>query len=210
MPERNLHETTEVAWRLNRYMWLPSCGERRGQIGEVHDVMYFRLLGAPVVCYQVDGVEVYEPPHKAVLGIWYIATKRLIKVASYNVRFEVNVVQREPVPLLRIEDIELVSPTISYVGIVAPFDVNIVRRIINLAERINEMPGYVADLITVGRDGYVLHVIRREKSGKKMIEHSLTLHFDVNGRLKRDDVANRYTLMSMDLPISLWVRGDEA
>jgi hypothetical protein len=36
------------------------------------------------------------------------------------------------------------------------------------------------------------------------------LHFDVSGRLKIDDVANRYTLMSMDLPISLWVRGDEA
>jgi len=54
-----------------------------------------------------------------------------------------------------------------------------------------------------------LHVTRREKSGKRMIEHSLTLHFDVNGRLKIDDVANRYTLMSMNLPITLFT-GDEA
>ena len=209
MPERNLHETNEVAWRLNRYMWLPSCGERRGQIGEVHDVMYFRLLGAPVVCYQVDGVEVYEPPHKAVLGIWYIATKRLIKVASYNVRFEVNVVQREPVPLLRIEDVVLESPSISYIGITAQFDVDAIKRVIRFAEEVNRMPNYTADLVTVDRDGYVLHVTRREKSGKKMIEHSLTLHFDVNGRLKIDDVANRYTLMSMNLPITLFT-GDEA
>jgi hypothetical protein len=172
--------------------------------------MYFRLLGAPVVCYEVDGVEVYEPPNRAgPLGTWYIATKRLIKVASYNVRFEISVVQREPVPLLRIEDIELVSPTISYVGIVAPFDVNIVRRIINLAERINEMPGYVADLITIGRDGYVLHVRKMERSGRRAIERSLTLNFDVSGRLRMDDITNRYVLKAMNLPISLWVRGDE-
>jgi len=210
VPERNLHETNEVAWRLNRYMWLPSCGERRGQIGEVHDVMYFRLLGAPVVCYQVDGVEVYEPPHKAVLGIWYIATKRLIKVTSYNVRFEVSVVQREPVPLLRIEDVILESPSISYIGITAPFNPSVVKRIINFAEEVNRMPGYTADLITVNKDGYVLHVRKMERSGKRAIERSLNLNFDVSGKLKMNDVTNKYVLKAMDLPISLWVRGEEA
>jgi hypothetical protein len=171
--------------------------------------MYFRLLSAPVVCYQVDGVEVYEPPHKAVLGIWYIATKRLIKVTSYNVRFEVSVVQREPVPLLRIEDVILESPSISYIGITAPFDVDAVKRIVRFAEEINKMPNYTADLVTVDRDGYTLHVTRREKSGKRVIEHILSLHFDVSGRLKIDDVANRYALKAMDLPITLFT-GDEA
>ena len=209
MPERNLHETNEVAWRLNRYMWLPSCGERRGQIGEVHDVMYFRLLGAPVVCYQVDGVEVYDPPHKAVLGIWYIATKRLIKVTSYNVRFEVNVVQREPVPLLRIEDVVLESPSISYIGITAPFNPSVVKRIINFAEEVNRMPNYTADLIAVNQNGYSLHVTRRERSGKRVIEHSLVLYFDSEGRLRMDNITNKYVLKTMDLPITLFT-GDEA
>ena len=171
--------------------------------------MYFRLLGAPVVCYQVDGVEVYDPPHKAVLGIWYIATKRLIKVTSYNVRFEVNVVQREPVPLLRIENVILESPSISYIGITAPFNPSVVKRIINFAEEVNRMPNYTADLITVDRDGYSLHVRRMEKNGKRTIETSLVLHFDKEGKLRMDDVANRYTLMSMDLPITLFT-GDEA
>ena len=116
--------------------------------------MYFRLLGAPVVCYQVDGVEVYEPPHKAVLGVWYIATKRLIKVTSYNVRFEVTVVQREPVPLLRIEDVALESPSISYIGITAPFNVDAIKRVIRFAEEVNRMPNYTADLRPVGRVGF--------------------------------------------------------
>jgi len=171
--------------------------------------MYFRLLGAPVVCYQVDGVEVYEPPHKAVLGIWYIATKRLIKVASYNVRFEVSVVQREPVPLLRIEDVILESPSISYIGITAPFNVDAIKRVIRFAEEVNRMPNYTADLIAVNQNGYSLYVTRRERRGKRVIEHSLVLHFDSEGRLRMDDVANRYTLMSMDLPITLFT-GDEA
>jgi hypothetical protein len=171
--------------------------------------MYFRLLGAPVVCYQVDGVEVYEPPHKAVLGIWYIATKRLIKVTSYNVRFEVHVVQREPVPLLRIEDVVLESPSISYIGITAPFDVDAIKRVIRFAEEVNRMPNYTADLVTVN-DGYSLHVTRRERRGKRVIEHSLVLYFDSEGRLRMDDITNKYVLKAMDLPISLWVRGDEA
>ena len=172
--------------------------------------MYFRLLGAPVVCYQVDGVEVYEPPHKAVFGIWYIATKRLIKVTSYNVRFEVHVVQREPVPLLRIEDVILENPLISYIGITAPFDVDAIKRVIRFAEEVNRMPNYTADLITVNQDGYSLHVRRTEKSGKRMIETSLVLNFDKEGKLKMDDVTNKYVLKAMDLPISLWVRGEEA
>jgi hypothetical protein len=170
--------------------------------------MYFRLLGAPVVCYQVDGVEVYEPPHKAVLGIWYIATKRLIKVTSYNVRFEVNVVQREPVPLLRIEDVVLESPSISYIGITAPFNVDAIKRVIRFAEEVNRMPNYTADLVTVN-DGYSLHVTRREKSGKRMIEHSLVLYFDSEGRLRMDNITNKYVLKAMDLPITLFT-GDEA
>jgi hypothetical protein len=165
--------------------------------------------GVPVVCYQVDGVEVYEPPHKAVLGIWYIATKRLIKVTSYNVRFEVNVVQREPVPLLRIEDVELLSPVTYYYGITAPFNVEVVKRIIRLAEKLNEVPSYVADLVTVNKDGYVLHVRKMERRGKKVIEHLLTLGFDSSGRLRMDDVANRYVLTRLDLPITLFMGDGE-
>ncbi len=93
-------------------------------------------------------------------------------------------------------------------GLTAPFDPSVVKRIINFAEEVNKMPGYVADLVTVSKDGYTLHVTKHEKSGKRMIEHVLPLHFDSEGRLRMDDVANRYTLMSMDLPITLFT-GDE-
>jgi hypothetical protein len=182
-------------------------------MGQEHDIMFFRIdIGfRPIVCYEVDGVEVYEPPNRAnALDTWYVAVKRLIRVVTYNERFVVRVTRREPVPWLRIEDVILESPSIGYVGVTAPFNVDAIKRVIRFAEEVNRMPNYTADLVTVDRGGYVLHVTRRERSGKRVIEHSLTLHFDVNGRLKIDDVANRYTLMSMDLPISLWVRGDEA
>jgi hypothetical protein len=208
VPERNLHETNEVAWRYTNYRWLPSCvEERRERVGQVHELLYFQLLGLPLVCYEVDGVETYEFNGRVV---WYVAVKRLIRVVAYNERFMVRVVRREPVPLLRIEDVELLSPSVGYVGITIPFDVNAVKRVIRFAEEVNKMPGYVADLVTVDRDGYVLHVTRRERSGKRIIEHVLSLHFDKEGKLKMDDITNRYTLMSMDLPISLWVRDDEA
>jgi len=124
------------------------------------------------------------------------------------VRFEVSVVQREPVPLLRIEDVVLESPLISYIGITAPFDVDAIKRVIRFAEEVNRMPNYTADLIAVNQNGYSLHVTRRERSGKRMIEHSLTLHFDSEGRLRRDDVTNKYVLKAMDLPITLFT-GDE-
>jgi hypothetical protein len=125
------------------------------------------------------------------------------------VRFEVNVVQREPVPLLRIEDVILENPLISYIGITAPFNVDAIKRVIRFAEEVNRMPNYTADLVTVDRDGYVLHVTRRERSGKRVIEHSLTLHFDSEGRLRMDDITNKYVLKTMDLPITLFT-GDEA
>ena len=207
-----MSETNEVAWRLGRYQWLPNCSEERQRwVNTEHDIMFFRIdIGfRPIVCYEVDGVEVYNPLNKPV-STWYIAVKRLIRVVTYNERFVVRVVRREPVPWLRIESVELLSPSVGYVGITAPFDPSVVKRIINFAERINGMPGYVADLITADKDGYTLHIRRMEKSGRKMIERSLTLNFDVSGRLKRDDVTNKYVLKAMDLPISLWVRGDEA
>jgi len=174
--------------------------------------MFFRIdIGfRPIVCYETSNIEVYEPPNKSTFGTWFIATSRLIKVAAYNERFIVRVTRREPTPLLRIEDVILESPSISYIGITAPFNVDAIKRIVKFAEEINKMPNHTADLITVNKDGYSLHVTRREKSGKRMIEHSLVLYFDSEGRLKIDDVANRYTLMSMNLPISLWVRGEEA
>jgi hypothetical protein len=211
---RNLTETSEVAWRYGRYQWLPSCSEERKQrIGEEHDIMYFRIdIGfRPIVCYEVDGVEVYEPPNRAgLLGTWYVAVKRLIRVVTYNERFVVRVTRREPVPLLRIEDVVFHSPSIGYVGITAPFNVEVVKRVVRFAEEVNRMPNYTADLVTVSQDGYSLHVIRRERSGKRMIETSLVLNFDKEGKLKMDDVTNKYVLKAMDLPISLWVRGDEA
>jgi len=214
VPERNLHETTEVAWRYTAYRWLPLCSEERQRwMGQEHDIMFFRIdIGfRPIVCYEVDGVEVYEPPNRAnALGTWYVAVKRLIRVVTYNERFVVRVTRREPVPWLRIEDVILESLSISYIGITAPFNVDAIKRVIRFAEEVNRMPNYTADLIAVNQNGYSLHVTRRERSGKRMIEHSLVLYFDSEGRLRMDDVANRYTLMSMDLPISLWVRGDEA
>jgi len=182
-------------------------------MGQEHDIMFFRIdIGfRPIVCYEVDGVEVYEPPNRAnALGTWYVAVKRLIRVVAYNERFMVRVVRREPVPLLRIEDVALESPSISYIGITAPFDVDAIKRVIRFAEEVNRMPNYTADLITVNQDGYSLHVRRTEKSGKRMIETSLVLNFDKEGKLKMDDVTNKYVLKAMDLPISLWVRGEEA
>jgi len=208
VPERNLHETNEVAWRYTNYRWLPSCvEERRERVGQVHELLYFQLLGSPLVCYEVDGVETYELNGRVV---WYVAVKRLIRVVAYNERFMVRVVRREPVPLLRIEDVELLSPSVGYVGITIPFNVDTIRRIIKFAEEVNKVPNYTADLVTVNQDGYSLHVIRRERSGKRIIEHVLSLHFDKEGKLKMDDVTNKYVLKAMDLPISLWVRGEEA
>ncbi len=214
VPERNLHETNEVAWRYTAYRWLPLCSEERQRwMGQEHDIMFFRIdIGfRPIVCYEVDGVEVYEPPNRAnALGTWYVAVKRLIRVVTYNERFVVRVTRREPVPLLRIEDVVLESPSISYIGITAPFNVDAIKRVIRFAEEVNRMPNYTADLITVNQDGYSLHVRRTEKSGKRMIETSLVLNFDKEGKLKMDDITNKYVLKAMDLPISLWVRGEEA
>ena len=207
-----MSETNEVAWRLGRYQWLPNCSEERQRwVNTEHDIMFFRIdIGfRPIVCYEVDGVEVYEPPNKSTPGTWYIAVKRLIRVVAYNERFDVEVVRREPTPLLRIENVELLSPVTYYYAVTAPFNVESVRRIAKFAEEVNKMPNYTADLITVDRDGYSLHVRRMEKNGKRMIETSLVLHFDKEGKLRMDDVANRYTLMSMDLPITLFT-GDEA
>jgi hypothetical protein len=99
----------------------------------------------------------------------------------------------------------LLSPSVDYVGITIPFNVDTIRRIIKFAEEINKMPGYTADLVTVSKDGYVLHVKKMERSGRRAIERSLTLNFDVSGRLKMDDVTNKYVFKAMDLPISLWV-----
>jgi hypothetical protein len=209
-----LSETNEVAWRLGRYQWLPNCSEeRRRWVGQEHDIMFFRIdIGfRPITCYEVDGVEVYELPNRAnALGTWYVAVKRLIKVIAYNERFIVKVTRREPVPWLRIEDVILESPSISYIGITAPFNVDAIKRVIRFAEEVNRMPNYTADLIAVNQNGYSLHVTRRERSGKRIIEHVLSLHFDKEGKLKMDDVTNKYVLKAMDLPISLWVRGDEA
>jgi hypothetical protein len=203
---RNLTESDEVAWRYTNYRWLPSCAEeRRERVGQVHELLYFQLLGSPLVCYEVDGVETYELNGRVV---WYVAVKRLIKVTAYNERFMVRVVRREPVPLLRIEDVELLSPSVGYVGITIPFNVDTIRRIIKFAEEVNKVPNYTADLVTVNQDGYSLHVIRRERSGKRIIEHVLSLHFDKEGKLKMDDVTNKYVLKAMDLPITLFT-GDE-
>jgi hypothetical protein len=201
-----LTESDEVAWRYTNYRWLPSCvEERRERVGQVHELLYFQLLGSPLVCYEVDGVETYEFNGRVV---WYVAVKRLIKVTAYNERFMVRVVRREPVPLLRIEDVELLSPSVGYVGITIPFNVDTIRRIIKFAEEINKMPGYTADLVTVSKDGYVLHVRKMERSGRRAIERSLTLNFDVSGKLKINDVTNKYVLKAMDLPITLFT-GDE-
>ncbi len=209
VPERNLHETNEVAWRYTAYRWLPLCSEERQQwMGQEHDIMFFRIdIGfRPIVCYEVDGVEVYEPPNRAnALGTWYVAVKRLIRVVAYDERFDVEVVRREPTPLLKIVNVELLSPVVYYYGITVPFNVESVRRIAKFAEEVNRMPNYTADLITVNRNGYSLHITKYEKGRKRMIETSLVLNFDKEGKLKMDDVTNKYVLARLDLPVSLWV-----
>jgi len=179
-------------------------------MGQEHDAWYFQIVIGlrPITCYTVDGVEEYNPFNKP-LGAWYVAMKRLIRITAYDERLIIVPTRKEPIPHFRIEDVQLLNPVTYYYGITVPFDPSMVKRIINFAERINGMPGYVADLVTADKDGYTLHIRRMEKSGRKMIERSLTLNFDVSGRLKIDDVANRYTLMSMDLPITLFT-GDEA
>jgi len=213
VPERNLVETDEVAWRYTAYRWLPLCSEERQRwMGQEHDIMFFRIdIGfRPIVCYEVDGVEVYEPPNRAnALGTWYVAVKRLIKVTAYSERFDVEVVRREPTPLLKIVNVELLNPSVGYVGITIPFNVDTIRRIIKFAEEINKVPNYTADLITAGKSSYALHITRHEKSGKRIIEHSLVLHFDANGRLKMDDVTNKYVLTKLDLPITLFMGDGE-
>jgi len=178
-------------------------------VGQEHDAWYFQVVIGlrPITCYTVDGIEVYNPLNRPI-GTWFVAVKRLIKVTVYDERLIISPTRREPMPHFKIEDVQLLNPVTYYYGITVPFDPSVVERIINFAERINGMPGYVADLVTADKNSYALHITRHEKSGKRIIEHSLVLHFDVNGRLKIEDVANRYTLMSMDLPITLFT-GDE-
>ena len=208
---RNLTETNEVAWRLGRYKWVPDCSEeRQRQMGQEHDAWYFQVVIGlrPIMCYTVDGVEVYNPFNKPI-GTWFVAVKRLIKVTVYNERLIISPTRREPMPHFKIEDVQLLNPVTYYYGITVPFDPSVVKRIVNFAERINGMPGYVADLVTADKSSYALHITRHEKNGKRMIEHSLTLNFDSEGRLRMNDVTNKYVLKAMDLPITLFT-GDEA
>ena len=208
---KNLSETNEVAWRLGRYKWVPDCSEeRQRQVGQEHDAWYFQIVIGlrPITCYTVDGIEVYNPFNKP-MGTWFVAVKRLIKVTVYDERLIISPTRREPMPHFKIEDIQLPNPVTYYYGITVPFDPSVVKRIINFAERINGMPGYVADLVTADKNSYALHITRHEKSGKRMIEHSLTLNFDSEGRLRMNDVTNKYVLKAMDLPITLFT-GDEA
>jgi len=178
-------------------------------VGQEHDAWYFQVVIGlrPIMCYTVDGIEVYNPFNKP-MGTWFVAVKRLIKVTVYNERLIISPTRREPMPHFKIEDVQLLNPVTYYYGITVPFDPSVVKRIINFAERINGMPGYVADLVTAGKDGYSLHITKHEKSSRRVTEYSLVLHFDSEGKLKMDDVTNKYVLKAMDLPISLWV-GDK-
>jgi hypothetical protein len=178
-------------------------------MGQEHDAWYFQIVIGlrPIMCYTVDGIEVYNPFNKP-MGTWFVAVKRLIKVTVYNERLIISPTRREPMPHFKIEDVQLLNPVTYYYGITVPFDPSVVKRIINFAEKINGMPGYVADLVMADKSSYALHIIKHEKSGKRMIEHSLVLHFDSEGRLRMDDVTNKYVLTRLDLPITLFM-GDE-
>jgi hypothetical protein len=116
--------------------------------------MYFTVnIGIrPLVCYVTDGVSQYNN--------WFMAERKLISVTAYDVRLILSEVSREPVVHFRIDDVAFKSPYRYYVSIPNSFDPSVVRRIINVVEKINQVPYHFADVVTVDSSGYSLRVTK--------------------------------------------------
>jgi hypothetical protein len=153
MARGDLTTSNEVAWRLYAYRWLPICSEYRKSVGEVHDALYFRLhYSSPTTCYTVDGVGEY--------GDWFIAEKRLLTITEYNVEYVLSEVSSEPVVKYRVDDVVFKVSGRQYVSIPHDFDVGVIKRIVGVADRINQMPYHHANLVMVDADGYSLQIVK--------------------------------------------------
>jgi len=187
-----LTTSNEVAWRLYAYRWLPACGEYRKSVGEVHDAMYVMLhYSSPITCYTVDGVVEY--------GDWFIAEKRLLTISEYSVEYVLTEVSSEPVRY-RVDDVAFKVSGRQYVSIPHDFDTSVIKRIIEVAERINQMPYHHASIVMVGADGYFLRVVKSKPTTRYRPRNNEEVHyvvFDRSGKITSTGDFN--------LPITLFV-----
>lgn len=172
---------------------MPACSEYKSWVGQVHDYMYFTVnIGIrPLVCYVTDGVSQYNN--------WFMAERKLISVTAYDVRLILSEVSREPVVHFRIDDVAFKSPYRYYVSIPNSFDPSVVRRIINVVEKINQVPYHFADVVTVDSSGYSLRVTKVNPRARDRRTGAVTgyVHFDASGKI---------TSSAFDLPITLFAQ----
>jgi hypothetical protein len=185
--------SNEVAWRFHVFRWSPECGWYRKMVGEYHDLLTFRLrYSLPITCYSVNGVSQY--------GNWFIAEKRLLTITEYTVSFVVSEVSSEPVVKYRIEDAVFKASSTYRVGIPHAFDAGVVRRIVDVAEKINQMPYHFANLVTVDADGYLLRVVKSKPTTRYRPhgnDETYYIRFDRGGKITSTGGFN--------LPISLFI-----
>ncbi len=193
MARGDLTTSNEVAWRLYAYRWLPVCGEYRKSVGEVHDAMYVMLhYSSPITCYTVDGVVEY--------GDWFIAEKRLLTVSEYSVEYVLSEVSSGPVVKYRVDDVVFKVSGRQYVSIPHEFDTSVIKRIIEVAERINQMPYHHASIVMVGADGYFLRVVKSKPTTRYRPRNNEEVHyvvFDRSGKITSTGDFN--------LPITLFI-----
>ena len=171
---------SEVAWIKylfqERYPFI--CSEYEKLRGQIHDFMFFNIeIGLrPDICVEIDGITQY--------GNWYMATRRDITITTYQVKIVITKVSGENEP----EKFKVVDVVLKPLGkehvTLKPFDPSVVRRIIDFAEALNASPTFYADRVEVGHDGYVLHVVKSERtrSGRyKNVEGYI--HFSPDGKL---------------------------
>ncbi len=193
MVRGNLTTSNEVAWRVQAYRWLPTCGEYRRMVGEVHELMYFRLrYSLPITCFSVDGVGEY--------GSWFIAERRLLAITEYSAVFIVSEVSSEPVVKLRVDDVVFNATSTYRVGIPHGFDPGVVRRIVGVAEEINRMPYHYADVVSVDADGYLLRVVKHKPTGRYRPHGNEETHY-----IRFDKGGNVVSTGGFNLPISLFI-----
>jgi hypothetical protein len=191
MGRGELTTSNEVAWHLRAYKLLPTCSEYRKMVGEVHDAMFVMLRLHPTTCYVVDGVNAYND--------WFIAEKRLLTITEYNVEYVLSRVSSEPVKY-RVDDVVFKVSSTYRVGIPHDFDPSVVRRIVDVAEKINQMPYHLADVIMVDADGYSLHIVKFKLTTKYRPHGNKEFYyvrFDRSGKITSTGVFN--------LPITLFV-----
>ncbi len=192
MARGDLTVSNEVAWHLYAYKWLPLCSEYRKLVGEVHDAMYVMLhYSSPITCYAVDGVVEY--------GNWFIAEKRLLTITEYRVEYVLSEVSSEPVKY-RVDDVVFRVSGRQYVSIPHDFDTSVIKRIIDVAEKINQMPYHHASIVMVDADGYLLRVVKSKPTTRYRPRNNEEVHyvrFDRGGKITSTGDFN--------LPITLFV-----